>query len=105
MSSQVGANVQRMARIADALQHAETDLKDTLKLGAVAQWHEQQCIRTLSKSLARQRDKDEISEEQKAAAKEMQARRAQQIKELYDYEMAQYERELASKGLVVYRQG
>lgn len=55
---QVGANVARAARQADAYANADRSALGAMKLSATAQWHEQQNIRTLSKSLQRQRDKE-----------------------------------------------
>lgn len=55
---QVGANVARAARQADAYAVADANSLAAMRLGATAQWHEQQNIRTLSKSLQRQRDKE-----------------------------------------------
>ena len=57
MPQTVGANVARAARIADAYATAESNSRATVKLSATAKWHQDQSIRTLSKSLARQRDK------------------------------------------------
>jgi len=54
----VGANVARAAARADSYAAAESNTKATVKLSATAKWHEQQNIRTLSKSLTRQRDKE-----------------------------------------------
>ena len=58
MPQTVGANVARAARVADAFAVADSNAKSTGKLSATAKWHEQQSIRTLSKSLQRQRDKE-----------------------------------------------
>jgi hypothetical protein len=54
---QVGANVARAARQADAYAVADASALGAMKAAATAHWHEQQNIRTLSKSLQRQRDK------------------------------------------------
>jgi hypothetical protein len=58
MPQTVGANVARAARQADAFALADANSNAALKLSSTAKWHEQQNIRTLSKSLARQRDKE-----------------------------------------------
>jgi hypothetical protein len=55
----VGSNVARMARAEDAYAHAKRGVKETQSMTASALWHEQQNIRTLSKSLARGRDREE----------------------------------------------
>ncbi|KAJ1489640.1 hypothetical protein T484DRAFT_1885413 [Baffinella frigidus] len=82
----VGANVARMARVEDAYSHAQRGVKETKSMTASALWHEQQNIRTLSKSLSRARDRAEMSEEHAEAAREMMFRRAQRLKELLSFE-------------------
>jgi hypothetical protein len=52
-----GANVARSARIEDAYAQAQAGVKTITNVTASAQWHEQQTIRSLSKSLARERDR------------------------------------------------
>ena len=58
MPQTVGANIARAARVADAFAYADSNAKATSKLSSTAKWHESQNIRSLSRSLQRQRDKE-----------------------------------------------
>jgi hypothetical protein len=54
----IGANVLRTAKMEDAYAKAESDVRETMIVGATAQWHEEQTAKSMSKSLVRQRDQE-----------------------------------------------